>query len=102
MTIPGLYPGPGVYPGPGLCQYNLPWPPACIRDPAFMRDPACFEVLRYTLTTNESNHIQCLAADTGTIPQLLIDLLPTLLDADCTGTDEFVYSKEQDLSYHLR
>jgi len=25
---------------PGFYQCNLLWPPACIRDPAFMRDPA--------------------------------------------------------------
>ena len=24
----------------GLYQYKLPWPPACIQDPAFIRDPA--------------------------------------------------------------
>jgi len=25
---------------PGFYQYNLPWPPACIQDPAFIWDPA--------------------------------------------------------------
>jgi len=38
------------------------------------------------------SHIPFLAADTGTILELLTSLLPVTPDDDCTETDEFVYN----------
>ena len=58
MMSPGPYLGPSLYLGPGFYQYNLPWPPACIRDPATIRGFTVFGSVVSVVTSQTGTYHQ--------------------------------------------